>query len=112
MSASAVYVQCLQGQRMRARRDFAPRMLHARDMLLPMGLFVVLVLQLWVRMSFVGQGYRLEELRQKALNNDARLREQRLEYAMLTRPDGLRKQARNQLQMIVLEPQNVRKIQP
>ena len=110
MSAAAVHIQCLQTQRLSSRAVMhAPVRLNLREMLLPFTLFSVLLLQLWVRVSFIGQSYMLEELRQKALKNDLRLREQRLQYALLSKPDELSRRAQSRLHLQVLEPQNVRK---
>ncbi len=81
------------------RRLFAPGLL-----------FSVLLFQLWVRLTHVEHGYRLEELRSVSLKNDAQLREKRLEYAYYTRPDFLRKLAHQRLELEPLQPQRIRSL--
>ena len=112
MSATAIHVQSLQSQYLAARlAEESPRPARLRDFLFPLALFAVLAVQLWVRVAFIGKGYKLEELRHKALQSDAVLREKRLEYAFLTRPAELAHAARTKSGMVELEPQRVRKIQ-
>ena len=76
--------------------------------IVPLTLFVVLLLQLWVRVNIIQSGYELEALRSNALKNDAYLRHKRLELAYLARPDVLRKRAAIELKMVPLAPQRVR----
>ena len=75
---------------------------------MPLALFFVLLMQLWVRVNIISLGYELEALRASALKNDSELRRKRLELAYMTRPDLLRKRALSELGMVPLAPQRVR----
>jgi hypothetical protein len=110
MSTTAMHLQCLQTQCLgpRAAEDASKRSV-SRQLLPALFLFIVLVAQLWIRIAFISKGYQLEELRRKALHSDVQLREQRLEYALLTRPAALSQVAREKLGMVQLEPQRIRK---
>jgi hypothetical protein len=81
-----------------------------RRFLAPSLLFSVILFQLWVRLTHLEHGYRLEELRSVSLKNDAQLREKRLEYAYYTRPDLLRELARQRLALEPLQPQRIRSL--
>jgi len=73
-------------------------------------LFVALMIQISVRVASIEFGYQLETLREEALENDARLRQLRLSYAVLTRPRELSARAQNELAMVPLMPQRVRRV--
>jgi hypothetical protein len=110
MSTTAIQLQCLQTQCLGPRtEDRVSKRPVSRQLLPALFLFIVLVAQLWIRIAFISKGYQLEELRRKALHSDVQLREQRLEYALLTRPATLSQSAREKLGMVQLEPQRIRK---
>lgn len=66
--------------------------------------------QVWVRLLFIEFGYRLEELRNTALKNDALVRDERVEYALMIQPEHLSRSAEERLGMKKITPQQVRKI--
>lgn len=72
--------------------------------------FIVLLAQLWIRVSLIQSAYTLEYLRKKVLSNDSFLRQQRLELAYRTRPSALLEQAKARLSMEVSPPQRIRQI--
>lgn len=81
-----------------------------RQLIAPLFLFSVLVLQLWARVSIIERGYTLEELRKTTLINDVALRQKRLEYAYITRPAHVGSEAKAKLGMTTLPPQRIRTI--
>lgn len=76
----------------------------------PVFLFCTLLFQLTIRVSLIEHSYSLESLRERALKSDGRLRELRLEHALVTRPGTLRDEAMKRLRMAPLMPQRIRKI--
>lgn len=93
------------------RKETAPPPPLWRQLLPPLLLFFALVFQLSVRLTAIEGGYELERLRRSALKNDARLRELRLSYACLERPDALAQQAKDLLKMVAVTPQRIRRLQ-
>ncbi len=73
-------------------------------------LFAVLVAQVTLRVAIIGQGYELEATRQATMEQDQRLRQYKLHYAWLTSPQRLTSKAQQELQMIPLKPQQIRKM--
>lgn len=73
-------------------------------------LFIVLCLQLGVRIAIIAQGYQLEAMRNQLLENDKSLRHYRLQYAVKTSPERLAGEARQRLGMIPSRPQQLRKL--
>ncbi len=76
----------------------------------PVFLFCTLLFQLSIRVSLIEHSYSLETLRERALKSDGRLRELRLEHALVTRPGILRDEATKRLHMAPLLPQRIRKL--
>lgn len=76
----------------------------------PVSLFCTLLFQLSIRVSLIEHSYTLETLRERALKSDGRLRELRLEHALVTRPGSLREEAARRLGMEPLMPQRIRKL--
>ena len=76
----------------------------------PVFLFCTLLFQLSIRVSLIEHSYSLESLRERALKSDGRLRELRLEHALVTRPGMLRDEAVKRLRMAPLMPQRIRKV--
>lgn len=76
----------------------------------PVFLFCTLLFQLTIRVSLIEHSYSLESLRERALKSDGRLRELRLEHALVTRPVTLRDDAMKRLRMAPLMPQRIRKV--
>ncbi len=111
MSVTATNMRCLQVQMLRPRGETVVSSVHGcRALVMPVVLFLVLAVQLWLRVESISKGYEVEELRRVALRNDTELRELRLEYALLVRPGELAERARIKLGMTDLAPQRVRKL--
>lgn len=101
----------LSGQSVVFRPRVFNRVVQLRFRLIPgIFLFIVLALQLWVRISTIEKGYELEKLRETALKNDVRLRQLRLELAYTARPAELIKRANHELGFVALAPQRIRKL--
>lgn len=118
MSTFAAEIDLLHEQFVQPRRLAKPKRgrakenkkLRMRHFFAPMLLFVVLVIQLSVRICILEKGYRLEELRRETLQNDAHLRQRRLDYAFMSRPTNLARSAERRLGMTNLTPQQIRKL--
>ena len=89
----------------RGRDAFRTRSLAAAVIL-----FSVLVAQVCVRIAIIRQGYALEAVRQATMESDQRLRQYRLHYAWLTSPQRLTLKSQQELAMIPLRPQQIRKM--
>ena len=75
-------------------------------------LFLVLLLQVSVRIMLVEKSYKLEEVRSSILSNDELLREVNLELARLYDPVFMQQQARSRLGMSATPPQRIRHVIP
>ena len=73
-------------------------------------LFLVLLLQIWIRVEIIQAGYRLEEVRTAALKQDAQLRELKFEYAAKASPSVVRDRAQKELGLRPMLPQAIRKV--
>ncbi len=79
-------------------------------LVLPILLFVVLLAQVWVRITILNSSYELEQMRQTVLHNDERLRATRLSWSMKSSPSAVKQRAKKTLNMIPLTPQFIRSI--
>lgn len=91
-------------------RSSAPERSLMLNLLPPMALFLTLVFHLWVRVELIETGYRIENLRQLAVNRDAEVRRLGSELAMLTTPRILSTRAKKELGMTLPTAVSVRKI--
>lgn len=73
-------------------------------------LFVVLMLQLHVRLSIVGKSYDLEQLRDSAMQKQDQIREIKLSLERVTEPDFIMQMAKTKLNLALTPPQRIRKI--
>lgn len=103
----------LLGQPIRVRK-VVPQLqaeVSRKKLLLAMSmLFVVLAIQLGLRIYITERGYEIERMRMIALSNDTELRELDLAYALKTRPNELAKLAKTRLEMEPLTPSQIRKV--
>jgi len=79
-----------------------------RRFVAPLILFGALICQLYVRVSIIEQGYRVEELRRNILSADEQLRQLQLDAAYIARPQRLSEIAANSFGLVRTSPQNVR----
>ncbi len=91
-----------------AQRRSADR--RTSKLFLPVLLFIVLLAQVWVRITILNSSYELEQIRQTLVSNDERLRAVRLDWSMKSSPNAIRIQAKRNLNMIPLTPQFIRTI--
>lgn len=110
MASTTAHVSCLTNQLVRNRTIQRTAAVRRRQLIPPAFLFVAMLIQLFVRTSSVGAGYKLERMRGDALENDLKLRKLKLEFAMSTRPASLRDRATTELGMGQLTPQRVRRL--
>lgn len=73
-------------------------------------LFLVLLLQVSVRVVLTERAYKLEEVRASILSSDELLREARLELARVYDPVFIKQQAKERLGMEATPPQRIRRI--
>lgn len=90
-----------------SRRGFAKRLERA-EFLPAVLLFLVLLLQLWVRIENISVRYDLERERSVSLKLDSELRQLRLDYAYVTRHNYLKDKAFDQLALAPRAPSEVR----
>ena len=110
MATSAAQMNSLTHQMVATRYARAASRTDKKMLYPPLFLFIGLVLQLWVRISTIDRGFEIEQLRKAALENDTRLRNLRLEYALATSPAALTEYAETKLSMVTLPPQRMRKV--
>lgn len=110
MASTTAHVSCLTNQLVRNRTIKRAAEAKRRRLIAPAFLFAAMAIELTVRTTSVGAGYRLERMRSDALENDLKLRQLKLEYAMATRPAALRERASGELGMGQLTPQRIRRI--
>jgi cell division protein FtsL len=107
MATTTAHISCLSGQYVAGRRTFS-RAIRKRDIVVPAILFVALICQLTVRVSTLQHHYELQSLREEALARDRQIRQLKLDYAYLSRPQRLEQRATQELGMIKLPPQRIR----
>jgi hypothetical protein len=74
------------------------------------GLFLILLTKLFVRVSIVETSYKIENVRKELLAEDTKLRELRVNKAMVANPRQLVKLAQEKIAMQPILPQQIRKI--
>jgi cell division protein FtsL len=79
-------------------------------MVLTIAVLLLLFGKIYVKAMIIGEGYRIEEMRQSALTKDAELRALRLNLASASRPDVLTQRARS-FGLRPALPQQLRRIQ-
>lgn len=91
----------------------APRLINRRTsikfIVLTAAVLMLLFGKIYVKAMIIGEGYRIEGLRQEALAKDAELRALRLVLASASRPDVLTKRARS-LGLRPALPQQLRRL--
>ncbi len=92
------------------RFDAPVRRVSWSQLLPPLVLFLVLMLQLSARIAIFAEGYRLEETRKQIMQNDSHLRTLRLAYAQASSTTKLIESAHAKLGLVPTVPQRVRKI--
>jgi len=103
--------RCVAAQRGAAAKDRLKRRFLRR--VLPFGcLFITLLFQLCVRVQMVHAGYRVYDLRTKALQHDNELRSLNARLAVATTPKNLVSRAQRELRLQVTPPQRIRSIAP
>ena len=73
-------------------------------------LFVVLMLQLHVRLSIVSRSYELQEQRDSMMQKQDEIREIKLSIERVSEPDFIMQTAKTKLNLSLTPPQRIRKI--